>query len=331
MFKRMAIGVAVLACGAGASLAQAPAWEPTKTIEIVVPFAPGGASDQMARTLQAAIQKNSLSKQSVVVVNKPAAAGGEAMMEIRNASGDPHKLITTSSALYMIPLSSKLPVNWRDFTPIAMLAQDEFLLWTYTDAPFKTAADFMTAAKTTSPPIKIGGNGSKREDHLITAALEQESGGKITYIPYTGGGPTSVQLAGKHIEGSTANPSEEIGSWRAGNARPLCVLSAQRMAYTAKVAADTAWSDVPTCGEQGVKLTYNMLRGMFMPGKVTPAQQAYYVNLFRRVAETPDWKAYMERNALLPDFRDGEAFTQFLTTDEARHKELMGQAGFLAQ
>ena len=326
---RVALGLAFLAC-AGPALAQGT-WEPTKAIEIVVPFAPGGASDQMARTIQAIIQKNALTKQSVVVVNKPAAAGGEAMMDMRAASGDPHKLVTTSSAIYMIPMSSKLPVTWRDLTPIAMLAQDEFLLWTYTDAPFKTASDFMAAAKTSSPAIKIGGNGSKREDHLISASLERESGGKITYIPYTGGGPTSVQLAGKHIEASTGNPSEEIASWRAGNARPLCVLSPQRMAYTAKITADMAWSDVPTCKEQGVAFTYTMLRGMFMPGKITPAQQAYYVNLFRKVAETPDWKAYMERNALLPDFRDGEAFKEFLTTDEARHKELMGQAGFLAQ
>ena len=331
MSKRVALGLAVLACSAGAASAQAPAWEPTKTIEIIVPFAPGGASDQMARTLQAVIQKNGLSKQSVVVVNKPAAAGGEAMMEMRKAAGDPHKLITTSSALYMIPLSSKLPVNWRDFTPVAMLAQDEFLLWTYADAPFRTGQDFMAAAKVASPPLKIGGNGSKREDHLITAALEQEAGARITYIPYTGGGPTSVQLAGKHIDASTANPSEEIASWRAGNARPLCVLSAQRMAYTAKVVADTAWSDVPTCGEQGIQLTYNMLRGMFMPGKATPAQQAYYVDLFKRAVETPEWKAYVERNALLPDFREGAAFVEFLTEDEQRHKDLMDKAGFLAQ
>ena len=78
-------------------------------------------------------------------------------------------------------------------------------------------------------------------------------------------------------------------------------------------------------------MTYQMLRGMFMPGKVTPAQQAYYVNLFKRVLETPEWKTYVERNALLPDYREGAEFVQFLTQDEQRHKELMAKAGFLAQ
>lgn len=321
----LALGVAGQA---GAAAAQA--WEPTKSIEIIVPFAPGGASDQMARTMQAAIQKNGLTKQSIIVTNKPAAAGGEAMLEIKASPGDPHKLITTSAGIYMTPMATKLPVSWRDFTPIAMLAQDDFLLWTYADAPYKTAADLLAAAKAASPTPKIGGNGSKREDHLITFALEQEAGGKVIYIPYTGGGPTSVQLAGKHIDASTGNPSEEIASWRAGNARPLCVLSAKPIAYTGKITATMAWSDIPICADQGVKFTYNMLRGMFMPGKVTPAQQEFYVDLFRRVTETPEWKDYMERNALTPDFRSGQPFVEFLNTDEARHKDLMSKAGFLA-
>lgn len=305
------------------------AWEPTKPIEIVVPFAPGGASDQMARTIQGAITKNNLTKAPVIVVNKPAAAGGEAMLDIKAAKGDGHKLLTTSSGLYMTPLSSKLPVSWRDFTPIAMLAQDEFLLWTYNDAPYKTAADFIAAAKS-GQNIRIGGAGSKREDHLIAWALSNEFSAKITYIPYAGGGPTSVQLAGKHIEGSTGNPSEEVASWRAGNARPLCLLSPKRMAYTTKVNGDIAWSDIPICADQGVKFTYNMLRGMFMPGGVTDEQRAYYVDLFKKVTETPEWKEYLERTALLPDFRSGAPFVEFLTNDEQRHKDLMEKAGFLS-
>ena len=329
--KRTVVAVMALAAPIMTAPAMAEEWEPTKPVEIIVPFAPGGASDQMARTLQAAIQKNNLMKQSIIVVNKPAAAGGEAMMDVRNAAGDPHKLLTTSSGIYMTPLSTKLPVSWRDFTPVVMLAQDEFLLWVPGDSPHKTAADFLAAVKTANPAPKIGGAGSKREDHLITFALEQEAQGKITYIPYAGGGPTSVQLAGKHIDASTGNPSEEIGSWKAGAARPLCVLSPKRIAYAAKVVGDVAWKDIPTCSEQGVKFTYNMLRGMFMPGKVTPAQQAFFVDLFRKAIDTPDWKEYMERNALLPDFRQGQAFVDFLTADETKHKDLMDKAGFLAK
>jgi tripartite-type tricarboxylate transporter receptor subunit TctC len=308
---------------------SAMAWEPTKPIEIIVPFPPGGSSDQMARTIQAAIQKNNLVSQPIIILNKPAAAGGEAMIEIQKSAGDPHKLITTSSGIYMTPLATKLPVSWRDFTPVAMLAQDDFVLWVNSQKPYKNAKDFVDAAKSASPPLKTGGNGSKREDHLLSVSMEQRAGIKLTYIPYQGGGPSSVQLAGGHIDANMNNPAEEFANWRSGATKPLCVFAPKRMSYTAKVAGDMAWSDIPPCPEQGLNVTYQMLRGMFMPGKVTPEQQQYYVELFRKISATPEWKEYLERNALVPDFRSGKEFVDFLTADEEKHKELMTQAGFI--
>lgn len=310
--------------------APAFAWEPTKAIEIVVPFSAGGASDQMARVIQGAIQKNGLSKQPIVVVNKPAAGGGEAMVDIQKSKGDAHRLLTTSSGIFMTPMTTKLPVSWTDFTPVAMMAQDAFGLWVKADSPYKAPADFIEAAKKASPPFKVGGTSSKREDQLLVVAMERESGAKFAYIPHTGGGAASTQLAGGHLEATTNNPAEDVANWRGGQTRPLCVLSKKRIAYTGKISGDTAWSDIPTCGEQGLNFTYNMLRGIFMPGGVTEEQKAFYVNLLKKVSETPEWKEYLERNALLPDQRFGEDFEDFLLSDEALHKDLMGKAGFLA-
>ncbi|MFC3690666.1 Bug family tripartite tricarboxylate transporter substrate binding protein [Chenggangzhangella methanolivorans] len=310
--------------------AHASAWEPTKPVEVVVPFGPGGASDQMARTIQGIVQKHNLSSQQLVVVNKPAATGGEAMMDIQKSMRDPHKLLTTSSGIYMTPLSTKIPVNWRNFTPVGMLAQDEFLVWVKNDASYKTVQDLLAEAKTASPAMKIGGGGSKREDDLIVFSIGAEAGVKLTYIPYKSGGEASTQLAGGHVSADTNNPSEDVANWRGGQTRPLCVLSKKRIAYTGKISGDTAWSDIPTCGEQGLNFTYNMLRGIFMPGGVTEEQKAFYVNLLKKVSETPEWKEYLERNALLPDQRFGEDFEDFLLSDEALHKDLMGKAGFLA-
>ncbi|WP_246736018.1 Bug family tripartite tricarboxylate transporter substrate binding protein [Enterovirga aerilata] len=323
-FWTMAAAAAVISGTAAA------AWEPSRPIEIIVPFPPGGSSDQMARTIQAAIQKNNLVKQPIIILNKPAAAGGEAMMEIQKSAGDPHKLITTSSGIYMTPLATKLPVNWRDFTPVAMLAQDDFVLWVNAQKPYRTAKDFIEAAKSASPPLKTGGNGSKREDNLLSVYMEQQAGIKLTYIPYQGGGPASVQLAGGHIEANMNNPAEEVANWRAGSSRPLCVFANKRMSYTAKIAGDMSWADIPPCPEQGLNVTYQMLRGMFMPGKVTAEQQLFYVDLFKKIVETPEWKEYLERNALVPDFRSGPDFVKFLEEDEARHKDLMTKAGFIA-
>ena len=164
---------AILSLGA---IAPALAWEPTKPVEIVVPFSAGGASDQMARTIQGIIQKHQLTKQPIIVVNKPAAGGAEGMLDIQKSAGDPHKLITTSSGIFMTPMATKLALNWTDYTPVAMLAQDSFLLWVNAKSPYKNAGDLMAAAKAASPPMKIGGTSSKREDNLLVFAMEKQGG-----------------------------------------------------------------------------------------------------------------------------------------------------------
>jgi len=327
MKQQWLAATAILAAGIG----QAAAWEPTKPIEIVVPFSAGGASDQMARTIQGIIQKQQFTKQPIIVVNKPAAGGAEGMLDIQKSAGDAHKLITTSSGIFMTPMATKLALNWTDYTPVAMLAQDSFLLWVNAKAPYKNAGDFMAAAKTASPPLKIGGTSSKREDNLLVFAMEKQGGAKFAYIPYTSGGQASTQLSGGHVEANTNNPAEDLANWRGGATRPLCVFADEKMAYTEKVADGQSWADIPTCASQGLNVSYQMLRGMFMPGKVSKEQQAFYVDLFKKVSETPDWKDYLARNALAADYRDGEAFVSFLKADEAKHEKLMSEAGFMAK
>ena len=319
---------AVLPLGA---VAPAFAWEPTKPIEIVVPFSAGGASDQMARTIQGIIQKHQFTTQPIIVVNKPAAGGAEGMLDIQKSAGDPHKLITTSSGIFMTPMATKLALNWTDYTPVAMLAQDSFLLWVNAKAPYKSAGDFIAAAKGAATPLKIGGTSSKREDNLIVFAMEKVAGAKFAYIPYTSGGQASTQLSGGHVEANTNNPAEDLANWRGGATRPLCVFAEQKMAYTEKVADGQSWADIPTCASQGLDVSYQMLRGMFMPGKVSKDQQAFYTAMFKKVSETPEWKDYLARNALVPDYRDGEAFVTFLKADEAKHARLMTEAGFMAK
>src|SRR5262249_21494421 len=94
------------------------AWEPSKPVEIVVAAGAGGASDQMARMIQAAIQKHSLMKQPMVVSLKGGASGAEALMYMKSSDGDPNKVLIAYSLIYMLPLSAKIPFNWRELTPV---------------------------------------------------------------------------------------------------------------------------------------------------------------------------------------------------------------------
>lgn len=308
---------------------SAAAWEPTKPVELVVPFSAGGASDQMARSIQGIVTKHNLMKQAIIVQNKSGASGAEGLLDVKAAKGDAHKIIVSSSSIYTTPLATNLPFNWRDLTPIAMIAQDEFVLWTNTEAGYKKAGDYLADVKKKPETYKMGGTSSKREDHIITAQIEKQAGVKFLYIPYKGGGEAATQLSGKHIDSDVNNPSESVSQWRAGQHQALCLLSEKRISYTAKVTDTMAWSDIPTCKEQGLNVSYQMLRIFMMPGGVKPDETKFYVDLLQRVAATPEWKAYLEKNALKSEFMVGEPLNTYLAKDEQRHREIMKDAGFL--
>src|SRR5437588_6172517 len=310
--------------------APASAWEPTKPVEIVVAAGAGGASDQMARMMQLAIQKNGLMKQPMVVSLKGGASGAEALIYMKSSEGDPNKVLIAYSLIYMLPLSAKIPFNWRDLTPVAVIALDQFVLWDNTTLPYKTVKEFTEAAKTASPPLKMGGTGSRREDHVLTVFLEQQTGAKFAYLPYKSGGEAATQLVGNHTASNVNNPSENLEVWRAGQVRALCVFSKERMQYKTKVTASQSWNDIPTCPSEELDVTYQMLRAMFLPGQVTPEQTAFYVDLFKKLTQTAEYKDYMEKQALKPIFLTGNDMVKFLEEDDALNKKLMTEAGFVA-
>jgi len=324
--------IASLGALAGLSALPAHAWEPTRPVEIIVPAGAGGASDQMARTIQSIILKHNLMKQTTLVLNKGGASGAEGIMDTKASPKNPHKLMVAFSAIYTLPLAVNLPFNWRDLTPVAMIAQDEFLLWTNAEAPYKTAADYLKAVKAAPPgQFKMGGTGAKREDQIITVALEKAAGVKFTYVPYKSGGEAATQLVGKHTESNVNNPSENIAQWRADQVNALCVFSDKRMVYTEKVTKTQSWADIPTCKEAGYDVQYQMLRAFFLPPGSTAEQAAYYADLLKKVSETPEWKDYLAKQALKGDYRTGEDFVKFLEQDEAKHKALMQEAGLAAK
>ena len=323
--------LATTLCGLTFAGAPAFAWEPTKPVEIVVAAGAGGASDQMARMMQAAIQKNSLMKQPMVVSLKGGASGAEALMYMKSSASDPHKVLIAYSLIYMLPLSAKIPFNWRELTPVSVIALDQFVLWTNTQLPYKSVKEFADAAKSANPQFKMGGTGSKREDHVLTVFLEKKTGAKFAYLPYKSGGEAATQLVGNHTQSNVNNPSENLEVWRAGQVRPLCVFDKERIQYKSKVAGEMSWNDIPTCKEQGVDVQYLMLRAMFLPGKVTADQTAFYVDLFKKVSQTAEYKDYMEKQALKPIFLTGKDMLKFLEEDDKLNKGLMTEAGFVAQ
>jgi len=326
-----AICLGVVSAAIAWPLAAVAQWKPSKPIEFIVPAGTGGGADQMARVIQGIVEKHKMSPQPIVVVNKGGGAGAEGFLAVKDARRDPHKIIITLSNMFTTPLATGVPFNWKDITPVAMLALDEFILWVNAETPYKTAQEYIAAVKAEPGKFKMGGTGSKQEDQIITAQMEQALGLKMIYVPYRGGGEVAVQLVGKHVDSTVNNPIEAVAQWRAGQLRPLCVFDAKRLDYKNKMTADMAWSDIPTCKESGIDIQYLMLRGIFTSPGATKDQVDFYVDLLRNIRGTPEWKELMENGAFNQSFMIGAEYTRWLEAAEKSHREVMEKAGFLSK
>ena len=323
--------LAVAATLAGVFSPAAMAWEPSKPVEFVVPAGTGGGADQMARFIQGVVAKNKLMAQPIIVVNKAGGAGAEGFLDVKGDKGNPHKIVITLSNLFTTPLATGVPFNWRDMTPVTMMALDQFVLWVNEDSPYKTTKAFLDAVRAQpDKTFKRGGTGSKQEDQIITVLLEKAVGKKMTYVPYKGGGEVAVQLVGKHIDSTVNNPIEAEGHWRAGKLRALCVMDKVKMPYPTKLTPTQSWQDVPTCASAGLPVDYVMLRGIFMAPGVTPEQVTFYLDLLKRVRALPEWKDFMEKGAFNQTSLSGPEFVEWLGKNEQMHRALMKEAGFIA-
>lgn len=323
----------MLSGAAFAVLAAQPAdaaWKPTKPIEFIATAGPGGGTDIIARTVQGIITKYKFIDQPIVVVNKGGGSGAEGYTYGKAMAGDPHKVIFGTSNAWQQPMVSKVAFDYTDLTPIAAMAQDEFLLWVKQDSPWKTAGDYLKAAK--SGNLKMGGAQSKDTDEVLTRMIEKIANVKITYIPFKSGGEAAVQLAGGHIDSHVNNPSESVGQWRGGTQHPICVFSPKHLTNTDKVTATEGWSDIPTCVEQGLNIPqYQQPRTLWLPGKVTPEQTAFYVDVMKKVESTPEWTDYIKRTSQTNTFLTGDEFQKFIKDDIAHVHQIAQEQGWLVK
>jgi putative tricarboxylic transport membrane protein len=302
------------------------AWEPTKPIEFVIPAGTGGGADQMARLIGLIAEKHKLSPRPIIVVNKSGGAGAEGFLHVKGKKGDAHTMIITLSNLFTTPLHTGVPFSWKDLTPIARLALDQFILWVNAETTYKTAKDYVAAVKEKSggdARMKMGGTGSAQEDQIITIQLEQALGVKFTYVPFKGGGEVCVNLVGKHVDSTVNNPIECVSHWKAGRVRPLAVFDAARI-------SEPEWKDIPTVKEAlGVDIQYLMLRGIFGAPDMPKDAVDWYVSFLKKVYDTPEFKDYLKQGALKPAFATGSEYVKWVEENEKLHRELMTKGGLL--
>ncbi len=319
--RKTLLSAAVMAAAFCTTAANA-AWAPDKPVEFIVTAGAGGGTDTFARTVQSIIVKYKLMSAPIVVLNKGGGSGGEGFVYGSATAGDPYKVTFATNNEYLLPLVAKIGFTAESFTPVAAMALDEFLIWVSAESPHKDVKGFIEAAKK-GDGLRMGGSQSKDVDQTLTSIITATTGAKFTYIPFKSGNEAAVQLAGGHIDANVNNPSENIGQWKANMVRPLCIFSTQRMEAGPKITKDLAWSDIPTCKDQGLPIsTYQMPRTIWLPAGVTGEAVEYYSGVLKKVRETPEWKAYIERSSQTDTFLAGDALRAYIKQDQERANEV---------
>lgn len=295
-------------------LASAEEWKPQRPVDMVIMAGTGGGADKLARLFQTIIQKNKMSNMPFLPVNKGGGSGAEALRYLKDQSGNPHVIMATLNSYYTTPLMTDIGVDIEEFTPIARMAVDNFVLWVNADSDIKTLDDYIAAVKAKGNSSKMGGTGTNQEDSLVTAMLETKFGIKHTYVPYDGGGDVAKALLGNHVDSTVNNPSEAMPFFRAGKVRAIAALSDERLPEL---------PDVPTFKELGHDLTYTMQRSFVAPGKIPAEVRDYYVELFRQIDAHPEWQKYANDLSLSRAFLTGDDLQKLFVKERQTHKELL--------
>ena len=318
--------VALSACGTPGTGGGAAAEQPSRPVEFVISTAPGGGSDIYARFMQGVIEKEKLTSQPVQPVNKEGASGAVAFQYVFEKKGDMHYIMITLNSFWTTLITQKLPFKPEDFTPIANLANDPFFLWVNEDSPWKTAQDFVQAAR--DKELVVAGTGSKQEDEVLFRRIQDTMKTKpFKYVPQSGGGAVATALAGHQggVEATVNNPSEGLGMYQGSprKLRPLCTFQPQSP-------ASGPFQGLVTCKSQGIAIDdYYIVRSIMAPPGLNAGQQKYWIDVFKKVYDSKDWKDFAAKNALDLNFVSGDDFKKLVQDFTKLHTDIATKNGWI--
>ena len=300
------LGFRAIALGAGF---------PEKPIEFTVPFAAGGGSDIMARTIAAIIEQEKILPQPLVVVNRPGASGVLGYMHVGQKSGDPYALTTATSSFVIQPLLGKMKLSYRDYTLVAGLALDEFVVVVPATSPYRTVRDLIDGARKAPKNVKVGGTSAPSVDSIITYLMEKTGGVEFNFIAFKSGGEVMTNLLGGHIDVASANPGEALTQIQAKKVRVLAAASTKRL---------TSLPDVPTLRESGLDVVVNQWRGVAAPSGLPKEAEGVLVSAFKRLSDSKAWQdKYLQENNLTPMYLPREEFRRYLDADAEKTRQVL--------
>ncbi len=313
----------VVLLGLVATVGAAPAWKPTKTIELIAPANPGGGWDMLCRVMQKALTEEKLVDKPVIVTNKPGGGGSVAWTYLKGKKGQGEYLAATSSLLILNNLLGTSDLTYKDFTPIACMQAEWEAIAVRDDSPWKTVKDLMEAIKVNPSAVPIAvGPSLGNDDHLVFLQLARVYGidpAKVKFIVYPGAGGEEVPaLLGGHVKAMVIGLAEVLEQHKAKKLRVIGVSSPERLELL---------PDVATIKEQGIDIVFPHWRGIIGAPGLTPEQVAYWDEVFTKMVQTKTWKEQLE-NLLWDDYyQNSSTHAKFLEDQTKVFDELLSAVG----
>jgi tripartite-type tricarboxylate transporter receptor subunit TctC len=286
---------------------------PNRTITIINPFPPGGASDAVMRPLASAVAP--LVGQPVVIVTKPGASGEFGARFVADAKPDGYTLLShvTSISGYaeVDKVFGRTPkVTRDDFIPLARIVADPCALLVNDKQPYKTLAEFVADAKKRPNEIAFSSSGLYGALHIPMALFMKAAGGlKLRHLPTNGGGPALTAFLGNNAQVMVSSISAANAQITTGKARPLALFGAQRSA---------ALPDVPTMKELGYDIEYYLWVGLFAPKNTPDNVTGFLRGAIDKAAHSRNFKAVLDGLGQELAYLDGPDFARFWDQDAAR-------------
>ena len=289
---------------------------PSRTVEVVVPYAPGGGTDNLMRMITGIIDENKWSPVPLNVVNRAGGSGAVGFNYLINKKGDAHTIAGATPMIVSGKIEGRLPGNHRDAMTILMIvAIDELMLSVRSESPYKTIDDFVKAARAKPGGLTVGGTATLTEDHIFTYLFEKAAKIQVKYVPFNSGGEVTTALMGGHIDAAVENPNEIVAQIEAGKARNLAVAARQRLKDA---------PDVPTFAEKGYEFYWEQMRGVVGPANMPPEAVKWWQDTLKRVVATEKWqKDYIKRNLLTPTDWTGEQALKYLDGLHSKYEEAL--------
>ncbi|TDP72722.1 Bug family tripartite tricarboxylate transporter substrate binding protein [Roseateles toxinivorans] len=317
--RRDALSLASAATAAALlpAVARAQAAWPSKSVRFVVPFAPGGSSEIVARATAAELGK--LLGQSVFVDNKPGAAGNVAMGEVARAEDQHTVILGHIGTLAVNPfIFDKLPYDAKAFRPISLLSKVPSLYVVRPDLPVKNLKEFIALAKSKPGQLNYGSAGNGSAGHLAFEYLKMESGIFVLHVPYRGTGPQLTDLMGGRLDAAAVGAPAVMQFIKTGKLRCIATGTTQRLAQL---------PDVPTVAEQGFPgFEMTQWYGLLAPASLPQAHADKLALATARAIKEPSAVKLLESEAAIVVGSTAAEFARFIEQEQQRWKPVIARA-----